>query len=141
MCFDCQIENADFKYAASAESIGAEAFRQLQELYIKAFVQADTKLPNGRKNTTEDGGVLYLARDKKNNVVDEDVDPQALRMKLTEIYNGNYQSDNNYFPVLKNTPWVYRYYCHLGADRSFVMAKKKAYNAMQQKKEATRSWS
>ena len=127
-------QSPDFMYAASKENFGEEAFRQLQDLYIKAFVQADANFQTAEKNTTDDGGVLYLARDKKNNVVvDEDVDPQALRMKLTEIYNGNYQSDNNYFPVLKNTPWVYRHYCRLDADRSFVMAKKKAYKAMQQK--------
>lgn len=75
-----------------------------------------------------------MSRDQNGNVVvDEDVDPQKVKMILTDIYNGNYKSDNNYFPVLKNTPEVYKRYCYLDADRSFVMAKKKAYKAMQQK--------
>ena len=48
--------NPDYEYAASAETIGEEAFRQLQDMYIKAFVQADANFQMAEKNTTEDGG-------------------------------------------------------------------------------------
>ena len=55
----------DFQMAASVETFGEEAFRQLQDLYIKAFVQADANFQaaQAQKNTTEDGGVKYMARD------------------------------------------------------------------------------
>lgn len=108
----------------------------LESLYTEALVEASDNYQaiGAEKNTTEKGGVRYMSRDQKGNVVvDEDVDPQKVRKTLTDIYNGNYKSDNNYFPVLKNTPEVYKRYCYLDADRSFVMAKKKAYKAMQQK--------
>ena len=54
-------QNPDFQYAASAENFGEEAFRQLQELYMRAFVQADAnyQAAEGQKNTTDDGGVRY----------------------------------------------------------------------------------
>lgn len=39
----------DFKYAASVETFGEEAFRQLQDLYIKAFVQADANFQAAEK--------------------------------------------------------------------------------------------
>ena len=56
--------NPDFLYAASVENFGEEAFRQLQDLYIKAFVQADANYQaEAQKNTTEDGGVKYEIRE------------------------------------------------------------------------------
>lgn len=108
----------------------------LQALYMDALVDASENFDAGvqKITTPESGGVRYMGRDQNGNVVvDEEVDAQNVRKTLTDIYNGNYKSDNNYFPVLKNTPEVYKHYCHLDADRSFVMAKKKAYKAMQQK--------
>ena len=54
----------DFQMAASVETFGEEAFRQLQDLYIKAFVQADANFQAAevQKNTTEDGGVKLQSR-------------------------------------------------------------------------------
>ena len=49
--------NPDAKYTASVENFGEEAFRQLQDLYMRAFVQADANFQAAEKNTTEDGGV------------------------------------------------------------------------------------
>ena len=39
-------QNPDFMYAASVESFGKEAFEQLQDLYMRAFVQADANYQN-----------------------------------------------------------------------------------------------
>lgn len=111
-----------------------EQFEKLQQLFAEALVDAGENYQKAQKNTTLEGGEKRMSRDQNQNViVDEDVDLENVRMTLTEIYNGSYKSNNNYFPVLKNTPKVYMDYCHLDADRSFVMAKKKAYKAMQQK--------
>ena len=55
-------QNPDFQYAASAESFGEEAFRQLQDLYMKAFVQADANYQAAEKNTTGDGGAKLQGR-------------------------------------------------------------------------------
>ena len=54
--------NPDFMYAASAENIGEEAFRQLQEMYIKAFIQADANSQMAEKDATDDGGVKMQTR-------------------------------------------------------------------------------
>ena len=58
-------QNPDFMYAASVENFGEEAFRQLQDLYIKAFVQADANYQAevGQKNTTQEGGDRFSFRD------------------------------------------------------------------------------
>lgn len=107
---------------------------ELQQVFAEGVYEAGDNYRKVERNNTQEGGVHHMSRDQNGNVVvDEDVDPQKVKMILTDIYNGNYKSDNNYFPVLKNTPEVYKRYCHLDADRSFVMAKKKAYKAMQQK--------
>lgn len=60
--YDTQV--TDFQMAASVETFGEEAFRQLQDLYIKAFVQADANFQEAQaqKNTTEDGGEKEQAR-------------------------------------------------------------------------------
>lgn len=60
--YDTQV--TDFQMAASVETFGEEAFRQLQDLYIKAFVQADANFQaaQAQKNTTVDGGVKEQAR-------------------------------------------------------------------------------
>ena len=106
----------------------------LESIYADALADASENFQRAEKNTTQRGGVKMMSRDKNQNVVvDESVDFEKVREVLTEIYNGNYKSNSNYFPVLKNTPQVYMDYCRLDADRSFVMAKKKAYKAMQHK--------
>ena len=59
------IKNPDFMYAASVENFGDEAFRQLQDLYMRAFVQADAnyQAEAEQKNTTEDGGASMSIRE------------------------------------------------------------------------------
>ena len=110
-----------------------DMFDKIQKVFAEALVEASDNFQatQAQKNTTEESGVKLMSRDQNQNViVDENVDSQSVRKVLTDIYNGNYKSNNNYFPVLKHTPEVYKTYCHLDADRSFVMARKKAYKAM-----------
>ena len=47
-------QTPDFKYAASVESFGKDAFRQLQDLYMKAFVQADANFQSAMENVVEE---------------------------------------------------------------------------------------
>ena len=47
------IKNPDFQYAASVETFGEEAFRQLQDLYLKAFVQADANFQSAMESVIE----------------------------------------------------------------------------------------
>ena len=58
-------QNPDFMYAASKENIGEEAFRQLQDLYVRAFVQADAnyQAEAAQKNTTKNGDVSMSVRE------------------------------------------------------------------------------
>lgn len=44
----------DFKWTASAKNFGEEAFRQLQDLYIKAFVQADANFQKAQEQFSTD---------------------------------------------------------------------------------------
>lgn len=117
------------------QGLSKDIIYRLQQLFAEALVDASEHYATSeQKNTDTQIGVKMMSRDQNQNVVvDESVDSETVRAILTQIYNGNYKSNNNYFPVLKNTPQVYMDYCHLDADRSFVMAKKKAYKAMQQK--------
>ena len=85
--------NPDFLYAASKENIGEEAFRQLQDLYIKAFVQADANFLSAEKNTTEDGGVKYSL--DYNDAIDQ-LDEGTLD-----------RTKNTHLKVLDSTPQVY----------------------------------
>jgi len=75
--------NPDFLYAASKENIGEEAFRQLQNLYIKAFVQADANFQATEKNTTEDGGVEEIKESIR----------RTQKMSLTEQLSAYYSKD------------------------------------------------
>ena len=47
-------QNPDFMFAASVENFGEEAFRQLQDLYIKAFVQADANFQTAQEQFSTD---------------------------------------------------------------------------------------
>ena len=117
------------------QGLSKDTIYRLQQMFAEALVEASENYAVGEQRSTDaEIGVRMMSRDQNQNVVvDENVDLETVRTILTQIYNGNYKSNNNYFPVLKNTPQVYMDYCHLDADRSFVMAKKKAYKAMQQK--------
>lgn len=44
--------------------------------------------------------------------------------------HGKYKKRQATIPVLKNTPSVFIDYCHIDADRTFVMSARKAYKAM-----------
>ena len=48
--YDTQV--TDFQFAASVETFGEEAFRQLQDLYIKAFVKADANFQTTQEQVT-----------------------------------------------------------------------------------------
>lgn len=88
-------QNPDFMYAASKENIGEEAFRQLQDLYVRAFVQADAnyQAEAAQKNTTEDGGVMYSMK------YDDAID---------QLHAGTLdRTMNTHLKVLDNTPQVY----------------------------------
>ena len=63
--------NPDFLYAASKENIGEEAFRQLQDMYIKAFVQADANFQGAEKNTIEDDGEKFSFRDSETGMAND----------------------------------------------------------------------
>ena len=115
--------NPDFAYAASAENIGEEAFRQLQEMYIKAFVQADANFQSAevKENTTNDGGVMYMSRDI------ESVTEDTVRSDLTDIFNGNNVTARSYVPLSKTTPFAVRYITGYTTDLPIIVEKKKAY--------------
>ena len=88
-------QNPDFMYAASKENIGEEAFLQLQDLYVRAFVQADAnyQAEAAQKNTTEDGGVMYSMK------YDDAID---------QLHAGTLdRTMNTHLKVLDNTPQVY----------------------------------
>ena len=82
-------QNPDFMYAASVENFGEEAFRQLQDLYIKAFVQADANYQAevGQKNTTQEGGVNHdTAVKNSERIVDQIRGSLAKIMELDSVY-------------------------------------------------------
>ena len=55
-------QNPDAWYAAGIDNFGEKAFRELQELYVMAFEQADANFQEAEKNTTEDGDVKMQTR-------------------------------------------------------------------------------
>ena len=122
-------QNPDFLYAASKENFGEEAFRQLQDLYIKAFVQADAnyQAAEAKKNTTDDGGgVMYMSRDI------DSVTEDTVRADLTDVFNGNNVASRSYIPLAKSTPFAVRYITEHMKDRPFIVDKKKAYFDMRE---------
>ena len=62
-------QNPDFMYAASVENFGEEAFRQLQDLYMKAFVQADANYQSREATTTEALAEAGIGFDEDTNTV------------------------------------------------------------------------
>lgn len=129
-------QGPDFKYAASAESIGEEAFRQLQELYIKAFVQADANFQAAEKNTTGDGvkeqarpSIKHPDQLDPRTVTREDVVTLLQMVERGEIYG------DTYFPVRINTPakliyWAFEKRGDVIDNNPIAMSAEKAYNAM-----------
>ena len=120
-------QSPDFKWAASKENFGEEAFRQLQDLYLKAFVQADANFKTAEKNTTEDGGgTVYMSRDI------DSVTEDTVRDDLTEIFNGINVTASSYIPLAKTTPFAVRYITGYTEDRPIIVEKKKAYFDMRE---------
>ncbi len=120
-------QSPDFMYAASVENFGEEAFRQLQDLYMRAFVQADANFQTAEKNTTEDGGgVKYMSRDI------DSVTKETVRADLTDIFNGNNVTSASYVPLTKSTPFAVRHITGYTVDRPIIVEKKKAYFDMRE---------
>ena len=73
-------QNPDFMYAASVENFGEEAFRQLQDLYVRAFVQADANF-NAAENIDVDASTKALDMEVDANT--ESVAPAILMSERT----------------------------------------------------------
>lgn len=105
-----------------------KAVYRLQELFTEALVDASENYQSAevQKNTTEEGGVMYMSRDIA------DVTEDTVRSDLTDVFDGKNVTSKSYIPLAKTTPFAVRHITGYKKDLPIIVDKKKAYFDMRE---------
>ena len=104
----------------------SDAIGEIQDKFAEALVEASENFQGAEKNTTGDGGIMYMSREI------EDVTDDTVRVDLTDVFNGNNVASRSYIPLSKTTPFAVRYITGYRTDRPIIVDKKKAYFDMRE---------